>query len=481
MAAGELCCASLTRMRARLGWWALAVAAPWVVSCGGAPCACPDETALRERIQHAVRAELRSNPAVAAMRGEPEPEPEGALPDEEVERVRVDPAGGPRRGAREPLVTLVAFSEFQCPFCARVEPTLARLLETYPNEVRIVWRNYPLPFHQDAQPAAEAAMEAFEQGGDALFWRYHAALFENQQALSRADLLRYGVEVGMNVVELARALDTGAHRAAVQADEALGQRLGIRGTPNFLINGRPLRGAQPYEAFDEVVREELALARRELARGVPRGELYARRMREAREAPPLPPRPAPTAAPPPADTVYAIPVPARAPSRGPANAPVTIQIFSDFQCPFCSRVRPTLDRLLAERSDVRLVWRDYPLPFHENAMPAAEAAREVFVQRGNDAFWRFHDLVFENQRQLDTDSLVRLAAQVQGVDATRVRRALEQGTHRAAVRADMRAMDEVRSGVGTPSFLVNGRLVQGAQPIDVFRTAVDRAVREGRP
>jgi protein-disulfide isomerase len=669
-----------------------------VSSCGGAPCACPDEAALRERVRHELLVEMRSNERVAAVRGEAEVGggDDAPLPPDDVERIRVEPGDGPRRGAPVPLVTIVMFSDFQCPFCARVEPTLDRLVEEYPQDVQIVWRNLPLPFHQDARPAAEAAMEAFAQGGNELFWRFHAMLFENQYALSRSDLERYASRVGLDMAALARALDAHTHAARVEADEELASRVGAQGTPNFFINGRPFRGAQPYEAFEEVVREEIALARRELARGVPRAELYARRMRGASDRPAPPPEPReparaqpdpaavyrvpvegrpsrgradalvtivmfsdfqcpfcaralptlrqieerygrdvrfvyrhnplpfhaeampaalvaeevfrqrgaaaffrfhdlvfenqrelnrevliqlarraganvreveralddqrhratieadqevanglgargtpsffingrnvrgaqpfeafqavideelararervaagtprsriyeeilargatspqllapPTEAAPAADPVYRIAQPERAPTRGPASAPVVIQIFSDFQCPFCNRVRPTIERLLAEHSDVRLVWRDYPLPFHTNAMPAAEAAREVFRQAGNDAFWRFHDLLFENQQQLDPDSLVRMAERVRGVDARRVRRALEDGTHRAAVEADMRAVREAGAQIGTPSFFINGRLLQGAQPYEAFRAAVERARSEAR-
>src|SRR5690606_95031 len=230
--------------------------------------------------------------------------------------------------------------------------------------------------------------------------------------------------------------------------------------PSFFINGRQVRGAQPFETFERVIDEELARARARVDAGTPRRRVYEEIIASGATTPQTI-EAAPSPAPSRADPVYRIAVPARAPTRGPASAAITIQIFSDFQCPFCNRVRPTIDRILETYpSMVRLVWRDYPLPFHPQAMPAAEAAREVFRQRGNDAFWRFHDLVFENQRQLDTETLVSLAAQVPGVDARRVRRALEQGTHRAAVEADVRAVQDAGARIGTPSFFINGRLLQ---------------------
>ncbi|MBX3248268.1 MAG: thioredoxin domain-containing protein [Myxococcales bacterium] len=398
------------------------------------------------------------------------------LPDEDVVRLRVETVGAASRGAVDALVTIVIFSDFECPFCARVEPTLERLLQAYPGELRIVWRDNPLPFHRNAMPAAEIAREAFRQGGDPLFWQMHALLFENQRQLGRSELEGYAAALGMDVAQVRRALDDGTHRASIEEDQRAAARLGARGTPGFFINGRKLMGAQPYDNFDEIVREELALARAEVAQGVPASAVYARRMQGAlTEAPAEPPR---VAAPPEEPAVYAVPVPARAPSRGPANARVTIQIFSDFQCPFCGRIRPTLDQILqAHPNDVRIIWRDYPLPFHQQAMPAAEAAREVFAQVGDAGFWRFHDLVFDafgQRRSLDTDALVELAREVRGVDPRQVRRALERQTHRPAIEADMRAVQDAGARIGTPSSFINGRLVSGAQPFEAFEAVIAR-------
>lgn len=168
-----------------------------------------------------------------------------------------------------------------------------------------------------------------------------------------------------------------------------------------------------------------------------------------------------------------------APSLGPRNAPVTVVTFSDFQCPFCARVNPTLERLRDQyRDQVRIVWRNYPLAFHQNAMPAAEAAREVLRQRGDDAFWRYHAILFENQRALTTEDLARYASAV-GANGGLVRRALEDHRHQSAVRDDIAAYDASGARAGTPAFFINGRMLRGAQPFERFAAAVDRALREG--
>jgi protein-disulfide isomerase len=151
-----------------------------------------------------------------------------------------------------------AFLDFQCPFCQRVQPTLEQLLKQYPKEVRIVYRHLPLGFHENARLAAEASMEAFAQKGEAGFLAYHDRLFENQTALSRADLERYAQEVGLDLTRFRAALDQNAHAGQIEADEKLAANIGISGTPSFLINDYLLVGAQAESHFRR--RIKLALA-----------------------------------------------------------------------------------------------------------------------------------------------------------------------------------------------------------------------------
>jgi protein-disulfide isomerase len=395
---------------------------------------------------------------------------------------RVPVSGEPQRGPNNALVTIVEFSDFECPFCTRVEPTVNQIVERYGNDVRIVWMNNPLPFHQNAGPAAQAALEAFDQGGNTKFWAMHALLFENQRALGRENLEQYAQQIGLNMTQFRAALDNNEHQATITRQQALARGLGASGTPSFFINGRNLRGAQPFEAFQRVIDEELAKARQKVQSGTPRARVYAATIADgATEAQFLA---APAAAPaaaqkqaPDADRVYEIAVPDNAPFKGGRNARVVIQLFSDFQCPFCTRIRPTLEQIEETYGNrVKIVWRNYPLPFHQQAMPAAEASLEVFAQRGSDAFWRYHDLLFENQRALERANLETYAQQIGGIDMARFRRALDNNTHRAAVQADMDAVRNAGARIGTPSAFINGRLIQGAQPFPAFQAAIDRAL-----
>lgn len=178
------------------------------------------------------------------------PQPTGAPTKVEV-RVNSD---DPVKGNPEAKVTIVEFSDFQCPYCGRVEPTLKRILETYKDQVKLVYKNYPLSSHENAEPAALAALCAKEQGK---FWEYHDLLFENQESLKAADLKKYAADLGLDTNTFNSCFDGKKYKNQVQADLSEGNRVGVRGTPAFFINGRLLSGAQPFENFKMIIDEEL--------------------------------------------------------------------------------------------------------------------------------------------------------------------------------------------------------------------------------
>lgn len=167
----------------------------------------------------------------------------------------------------------------------------------------------------------------------------------------------------------------------------------------------------------------------------------------------------------------AVKVDAVGPSMGPENAPVTIVEFSDFQCPYCSKVEPTLKRVMADYAGkVRFVFRDYPLPFHEHAQKASEAAHCAEAQ---DKYWPMHDAMFANQDKLDVDGLKKLAGGIQGIDQAKFDKCLDSGEMKDKVAANEKAGAAV--GVqGTPHFFVNGHPLNGAQPYEEFKKAIDR-------
>lgn len=159
----------------------------------------------------------------------------------------------PARGAPpdEAVVEIVEFSDFECPYCALAVPVLDSLLARHGDEVRFVFRHYPLSMHPHAARAAEAAVEARGQGA---FWEYHDLLFRNQEALADADLIGYADSLGLDAEGFERALVEGTHAPAVTADVALGRSLSVTGTPTFYVNGYRLVGVPPLWVFEAALR-----------------------------------------------------------------------------------------------------------------------------------------------------------------------------------------------------------------------------------
>src|SRR5438093_1514721 len=169
--------------------------------------------------------------------------------------IEVATAGRPERGGgTKAPVTIIEFSDYQCPFCGRAESTVDEVMKHYGNKVRLVYRDFPLPMHPQARPASEAASCANAQGK---FWEYHATLFANQTALGEDQLKEYAKNVGLDAAKFDQCLKEKPFKAAIDKDVADGERVGVNGTPAFFINGRMLSGALPFDKFKEVIDEEL--------------------------------------------------------------------------------------------------------------------------------------------------------------------------------------------------------------------------------
>jgi protein-disulfide isomerase len=177
-----------------------------------------------------------------------------------LKRSRVEVAvTGPTRGPKNAVVVMVEFSDYECPYCGRVEPTVMELLRRYPETLRLVYRHHPLGFHPNARQAAEAAVCAEEQDR---FWDYHAVLFDNQRALKRDQLIGYAKNLGLDLQRFDQCMSSHETAGRIDTDIADASELGATGTPAFFINGLMLTGAQPIEAFEALIDEELATLRR---------------------------------------------------------------------------------------------------------------------------------------------------------------------------------------------------------------------------
>jgi protein-disulfide isomerase len=389
-------------------------------------------------------------------------------PKEDTTTVWTVPLGNsPVRGLAAAPVTLVVFSDFQCPFCKRLEPTLKKVVDTYGDKVRIVWKDAPLPFHPHAEPAAELAREARAEKGDAAFWKVHDALFESQPKLDDDDLIAIASQAGLDTTRVKSAIKAKKHAAAIDVDRDLGDDLEVMGTPQLFINGRRLVGAQPFERVQAMVDEEVAHASALVAKGTSPAALYV----EIEKA----------AAPPPVPETKTITPRAKAPFKGPAGAKVVIEEFADFQCPYCSRADETLQKVFAAYpGKVKLVWRNYPLPFHAHATLAAEAAAEAQRQKGDTGFWAMHDKLYAHQGDdagLDRAALEGYAKDL-GLNVAAFKSALDGHTHMAEIDEDKRAADA--AGIqGTPAFIIGGYSLSGAQPYPKFKRLIERVLADG--
>jgi protein-disulfide isomerase len=368
-----------------------------------------------------------------------------------------------RRGPAAAKVTIVEFSDFECPFCNRSEPTVKGLLQKYGKDVALVWMNQPLPFHANAMGAALAFQAAARQNQDKA-WALHDKMYDNFKALGKPELEKYAAEVGLNVAKLKKDWDDPKIKAEVEQDMKAGTAAGANGTPTFFINGRELVGAQPADAFEKIIDEEIKKADELIKAGTPLKDVYKKRIEAAAAAAPAA-APAAPAAPEGKQNIKL----GDAPVKGPSGAKVTVVLFSDFQCPFCSRAVPVLKEIEdGYKGKVKIAFKQLPLPFHDKAHLAAQAALAANEQ---GKFWPYHDKLFANQQALDRPSLEKYAEEL-GLNMGKFKAALDSGKFKDKVDADAKEAASV-GATGTPTFFINGTKVVGAQPFDAFKKVID--------
>ncbi len=199
-------------------------------------------TALRGDVQQLARAQ----PAAARPTRRRGPDPN--------RRYEISVDGSPIRGPEEAPITIVAFSDFQCPFCNRVNPTLRQIQNEYGDDVRVVFKHLPLSIHPKA-PGAHAAAEAAHQQGK--FWEMHDAIFQDQAGMSDQRYAQYAERIGLDVERWEQDRSDQKVQGRVQADLQEAERLEVTGTPAFFVNGRFLSGAQPFANFKRLIDQEL--------------------------------------------------------------------------------------------------------------------------------------------------------------------------------------------------------------------------------
>lgn len=169
-------------------------------------------------------------------------------------RAKIDTTDAPATGEKDAKITLIEFSDYQCPFCKRVRPTIWRIMDEYKGKVRYVFMDFPLSFHKDAKKAHEAAQCAGDQGK---YFEFNRKIFDGQPKMSVDDMKQYAKELQLNTKEFDKCLDSGKNAKRVEDFAQRGENAGVSGTPAYFINGIMLSGAMPYESFKETIESEL--------------------------------------------------------------------------------------------------------------------------------------------------------------------------------------------------------------------------------
>jgi len=429
---------------------------------------CPRSPGLASAVVNAIKSGKSDQEAVAAVKAmvaanaaASAPAAADAAPAVNAGDVQAVPAreiniqGDPSMGPDGAPVTVVMFSDFQCPYCNRAAPVAKQLVSDYPNDVKLVFKHYPLSFHQNAKRSAVAAVAAQKQNK---FWEMHDMLFANQRALDDESLRRYAQTLGLDMASYDKAVADPATDQFVSDEMRQGNVVGVRGTPSFFVNGV----ASP--SWDLATMKKLVDAAKAgedvgMAAGKITAELRARQVAAQKQRPQVD-----------YSKVYDINI-AGAPVKGPSNAPVTIVEFSDYQCPYCAAAEPLISQVLqAYPNDVRLVYKHFPLSFHQNARPAAEAA--VFAMK-HDKFWEMHERLFQNSRQLSIDKLKSIGTEI-GLDPEALEKAVSSQSSKTVIDKDIQDGHSVMV-TGTPTIFVNGKRLP-RRDFATFKQMIDQAL-----
>ena len=175
---------------------------------------------------------------------------EQELEDQFKNPVKIEVGNSPVTGAKDAKVTIIEFSDFQCPFCKRGKDTMEQILKAYPNDVRVVFKHMPLSFHKMAKPCALATIAAGKQGK---FWEMHNEFFDNQGSLSDEFIVATAKKLGLNIDKVNADRGSKAAEEQLNADIALAGKNGISGTPGFFVNGVAVKGAYPFDHFKKII------------------------------------------------------------------------------------------------------------------------------------------------------------------------------------------------------------------------------------
>ena len=356
-------------------------------------------------------------------------------------RVRVNDSDAQLGPTGAPM-TVVFFSAFGCGTCTTFQDAPKKLVEKYGDQVRVVFKHKVIPEPApDSLAASIASLAAKEQGK---FWEFHNKLFETN-ALDPNSIEAHATALGLDMKKFRADLKRSDLRGQALMDALLANEVGAHSMPNIMVNGERMKGAKTFENLISLTDSILPRAQAAFEKEEKKPGFYARIISGGKAFDQLEKRKVTVD-----DSGAAI--------LGKRDAPITVAVYEDFQCPFCAKISPALKAFqLLNKDQVRIVFKHMPLnSIHSDAQLASEAAKEAQAQ---GKFWEYHDALFDGQKSLDRASLERYA-QVVGLDLGKFKAALDGRVHQAAVNREL--SEGQRNGVtGTPSVYINGRKYQG--------------------
>jgi protein-disulfide isomerase len=365
-----------------------------------------------------------------AIEGKPEP---GPVERDLASVSSLDLSHSPIQGTPDAPITIIEFSDLQCPFCARVAPALQELIKEYPTQIKWVFKNYPLSFHSDSALAHRALMAAGEQGK---FWEMHDMIFAGQKAIKKDDLLAKARSLNLNMEQFTVDMDSDKIKNRIESDTKEGNTLRVDGTPTFFIDGQEYSGAMSLDKFKSIIDKELA-----------RNPVHA---------------PAGTVSP--VAGIAAKTEPAPQVVFGPANAPLTLVWFSDLQSELAVKATLIIRRVMdLHPGKIRLVFKNRPLESHPNSMMLHEAAMAANAQ---GKFWQMHDLIIANSQKTSLTDLNSYAQRL-GLDLSLFKADMESHKYKHAIERDLEEARK-RAVQGTPVFFLNAVRIDGVQPQKTF-------------
>ncbi len=377
---------------------------------------------------------------------------------------KVEIGGSVYKGADNAPVTIINFSDFQCPFSKRFSDHIHRLMKTYNGKIKYVYKHFPLPFHRMGKPAALAAIAAQNQGK---FWEYYEVLYNNIRDISDENLVLWAEELGLDKERFLSDRNSAFSAKILKQDKAMGSRFGVRGTPTIFINGRRIVGAN-NDIIEKVVLEEIANGENLRAKG--EKDIYGKLIKNGLTKY-IPPQRQHPAIP---QDIYKVEYPSTAPVTGNENADITIVLFKDYECIFSARLHSTIKEIKKEYPDnIRLVYMNLPLRFHKKATLAATAALAAHRQ---GKFKEINDLLFNQQHNWKKAEIfekwLEKTVKDTGLNIDRFKKDFKDPSLKQIVDKDINFASNL--GVrGTPGSFINGRFISGALPVESFREVIN--------